>query len=64
MMATIVKRGDVYRAQVIRKVGDKRISRSATFTLKSEARNWAAEVEAEILRRRRGLTTGIASNAG
>jgi integrase len=64
MMATIVKRGDVYRAQVIRKVGDKRICRSATFTLKSEARNWAAEIEAEILRRRRGLTTGIASNGG
>lgn len=61
-MATILKRGDVYRVQVVRKVGEKRVCRSATFDTKAEAESWAIEVEAEILRRRRGLVAGISNN--
>lgn len=63
-MATIVKRGEVYRAQVVRKIGEKRVCRSATFDTKAEAQAWAVEAEAELLRRRRGLVAGVASNDG
>ncbi len=61
-MATIYKRAGVYRVEVSRKVGDKQIRRSATFDTRAEAESWAIEVEAEILRRRRGLVAGISNN--
>lgn len=63
-MATIRKRGGSYVAQVIRKVNGERVCRTKTCDTRAEANAWAVEVEAEILRRRRGLTTGIASNDG
>jgi len=46
-MATILKRGGKYQAQV-RRLGHKPVSR--TFTLKSDAAAWARKVESEIER--------------
>lgn len=63
-MATIRKRGESYRAEVSLKVGGKPVRRSGTFDSKAEAKAWAVEVESEILRRRRGLVSGVASNDG
>lgn len=63
-MATIVKRGETYRAQVVRMVEGKRVCRSATFDTKAEASAWAVEMEAKILRHRRGLVAGSANNDG
>jgi integrase len=49
-MASIVKRGDVYRAQVRRRG----VNQSGTFRTRAEAQRWAADLERDIEDRRVG----------
>lgn len=53
-MATFVKRGDTWRAQVRMKG----VSKSATFDKKAQATAWAQETEAEILAGKIGKSSG------
>ena len=50
-MATIRKRGDTWQAIVRRK----KYSKSQTFRTKTDAANWATELEAKIYRNTAGL---------
>lgn len=63
-MATIQKRGNAYRVQVIRKIGQNRICKSATFDTIAEARAWGIEKEAELLRLKRGQHPDFVNNDG
>jgi integrase len=63
-LATIRKRGTSYTAQVIRKIGDRRVCRTATFGTRAEASAWAVEVESELLRMRRTGVASVANNNG
>lgn len=60
-MATFRKRGDGWRAEIVRNIDGKRIRLSDTFPTKAHAQTWATEKEAELLGiRRTGLTNTIA----
>lgn len=60
-MATFRKRGDAWRAEIVRTIDGKRIRLSETFPTKAHAQAWATEKEAELLKvRRTGLTHTIA----
>ena len=57
-MATYLKRGETWRAQIRRK-GHKAVT--ATFPTKAQAQAWARKVEAEMDARRFNDTRGLAN---
>lgn len=61
-MASIKKRGDGYRVQVVRLVNGQRVYRSATRDTLAEANAWAIETEAELLRLQRGASDPTAAS--
>lgn len=48
-MASIRKVGEVWKAEVVRSVGGRKLRKSARFATKAEAVNWAAAMEASLL---------------
>jgi integrase len=65
-MATFLKRGKTWRAQITKKVGDEVIRRSGTFPTKAQAVAWALEVESGLAGVKRSGVTGVtvAKNQG
>lgn len=60
-MATFRKRGDHWRAEIVRTIDGRRIRISESFPTKAHAQAWAVEKEAELLNvRRSGLTHTLA----
>lgn len=57
-MATFRKRGDTWRAEIVRAIDGKRIRISETFPTKAHAQAWATEKEAELLGIVRSGATG------
>ncbi len=65
-MATFIRRGKTWRAQITKKVGSEIIRRSATFPTKAQATAWALETESALVGLKRVGATGVtvAKNQG
>jgi integrase len=58
-MATFIKRGKTWRAQITKKVGEEIIRRSGTFPSKAQASAWALETESALVGLKRVGVTGV-----
>ena len=59
IMATFLKRGKTWRAQITKKVGEAIIRRSGTFPTKSQSVAWALETESALVGLKRVGVTGV-----